>query len=335
MVGEVAATSDADVEQDRNQDSNASSLQNEIVNLVAELVQVSPAKIDVNRHLGEIGIDSIKFTVLSVRLSKCLQVDVKPTLFYQYSKISSLVSYLKDEKGVCVSAPQTAVGKSASAVTITAVPELETSTPNTVAQPHADSAAPVAIVGYAGSLPGGDSLDSFWKQLEDCEDCVTNVPADRWDEDLLAFGGERLKNLPFLGGFISGYKAFDAAYFGVSRREAELMDPRQRLFLQSVLGAVEHAGYALSSIEGSDTGVFVGIAGSEYADLQSFCDAEVDGYLLSGLAPTVIANRVSYLLDLHGPSAVIDTACSSSLVAVHRAVSSLRRGESKTALAGG
>ena len=335
VVGEVAATSDADVEQDRNQDSNASSLQNEIVNLVAELVQVSPAKIDVNRHLGEIGIDSIKFTVLSVRLSKCLQVDVKPTLFYQYSKISSLVSYLKDEKGVCVSAPQTPVGKSASAVTIPAVPELETSTPNTVAQPHADSAAPVAIVGYAGSLPGGDSLDSFWKQLEDCEDCVTNVPADRWDEDLLAFGGERLKNLPLLGGFISGYKAFDAAYFGVSRREAELMDPRQRLFLQSVLGAVEHAGYALSSIEGSDTGVFVGIAGSEYADLQSFCDAEVDGYLLSGLAPTVIANRVSYLLDLHGPSAVIDTACSSSLVAVHRAVSSLRRGESKTALAGG
>ena len=83
VVGEVAATSDADVEQDRNQDSNASSLQNEIVNLVAELVQVAPAKIDVNRHLGEIGIDSIKFTVLSVRLSKCLQVDVNPTLFYQ------------------------------------------------------------------------------------------------------------------------------------------------------------------------------------------------------------------------------------------------------------
>ena len=128
---------------------------------------------------------------------------------------------------------------------------------------------------------------------------------------------------------------FDAHFFGISPREAAQIDPQQRLLLEVAWEALEDAGYAPDRLGGTRTGVFVGISNSDYALLQFNGNASPDAYAGTGSALSIAANRLSYLLDLHGPSMAIDTACSSSLVAVHAACQSLRAGESRTALAGG
>jgi polyketide synthase PksN len=127
---------------------------------------------------------------------------------------------------------------------------------------------------------------------------------------------------------------FDAAFFNLSPKEAELMDPQQRLFLTAVWQAIEDAGYKAQQLSGSKTGLFVGVASSDYAELLSRY-GENNAWVSTGNAHSILANRVSYLLNIHGPSEPIDTACSSSLVAIHRAVESIRSHKCDMAIAGG
>ena len=137
------------------------------------------------------------------------------------------------------------------------------------------------------------------------------------------------------GGFLKNVDGFDAHFFGISPREAAQIDPQQRLLLEVAWEAIENAGYAPDRLGGTRTGVFVGISNSDYAQLQFDADGSPDAYAGTGSALSIAANRLSYLLDLRGPSMAVDTACSSSLVAVHAACQSLRAGESRVALAGG
>src|SRR5205823_2533386 len=130
-------------------------------------------------------------------------------------------------------------------------------------------------------------------------------------------------------------RLFDAALFGVSPKEAALMDPQQRLFLQTVWRTIEDAGYRPRDFAGTSTGLFAGVSACDYDDLLREHQVPVEAHTASGVANCILANRVSYLFDLRGPSEAIDTACSSSLVAVHRAVQALRAGECDTAIAGG
>jgi len=127
---------------------------------------------------------------------------------------------------------------------------------------------------------------------------------------------------------------FDARFFGISPREAAEMDPQQRLLLEVSWEALERAGIPASQLKGTQTGVFIGIIGSEYAFLHREGLA-VNPYMLTGSMPNIASGRISYILGVHGPSISLDTACSSSLVAVHLACESLQRGESSLALAGG
>ncbi|MBV9491368.1 MAG: SDR family NAD(P)-dependent oxidoreductase, partial [Verrucomicrobia bacterium] len=137
------------------------------------------------------------------------------------------------------------------------------------------------------------------------------------------------------GGFIPGLEEFDARFFDISPREAELMDPQQRLFLQTVWLTVEDAGYKKSDLAGTKTGLFVGVAANDYGHLLALHGVPVEAYSSTGNAHSVLANRVSYFLDLRGPSEAIDTACSSSLVAIHRAIESIASGSSDAAIVGG
>ncbi|MGW7283855.1 type I polyketide synthase, partial [Streptomyces sp. NPDC054844] len=137
------------------------------------------------------------------------------------------------------------------------------------------------------------------------------------------------------GGFLADADLFDPGFFRISPREAKLMDPQHRLFLEAVWRTVEDAGHDPASLAGTDTGVFVGCGSTEYATLLLQSGIEIDGQLATGNAHSVLANRVSFLLDLRGPSEPVDTACSSSLVAVHRAVRAIQDGECSAAIAGG
>jgi acyl transferase domain-containing protein/NADPH:quinone reductase-like Zn-dependent oxidoreductase/acyl carrier protein len=199
-------------------------------------------------------------------------------------------------------------------------------------------ADPVAIVGMACRIPGGaDTPESFWTLLAEGRDAIRDVPADRWrnddwfDADLAAPGKIATRR----GGFLDAIDGFDAEYFGILPREAQRMDPQQRLFLEVAIEALDDAGLTRERLRGSRAGVFIASYHSDYAQMQYADVDDIDARTLTGTLHSVLANRLSYFLDLHGPSISIDTACSSSLVATHLACQSLRIGESDLAVAGG
>jgi acyl transferase domain-containing protein len=200
------------------------------------------------------------------------------------------------------------------------------------------AAEPIAIVGIGCRFPGGaDTPEQFWDHLGAGRDAISEIPADRFDvddyfdEDPYAPGSMNTR----WGGFLEDIDRFDATYFGIPPREATRMDPQQRLLLEVAVEALERAGQSESRVAGSRTGVFVGATMDDYADRQYVDFDSIDAYSVTGNVHCVIANRLSFLLDLRGPSVAVDTACSSSLVAVHLAVQSLRNRECDLALAGG
>ncbi len=207
---------------------------------------------------------------------------------------------------------------------------------------RADAAAvlraePIAIVGMGARCPGAESPEELWSLLSSGRDAIREVPSERWNLDALfdpdpAAPGKMLTRS---GGFLDQVEGFDAAYFGILSREAERMDPQQRLFLEVSIEALEDAGLSRERLRGSRTSVFVASYHDDYSLLQLGDLEGIDERTLTGTLQSVVANRLSYFLDLRGPSVTIDSACSSSLVAVHLACQSLRAGESDLAVAGG
>ncbi|SEL14099.1 myxalamid-type polyketide synthase MxaE and MxaD [Stigmatella aurantiaca] len=211
---------------------------------------------------------------------------------------------------------------------------------------HAESEAlkrtrsePIAIVGTSCRVPGGARTpEAFWRLLYEGVDAITEVPRERWDAEALYDPDPNKKGRTYArwGGFIDGVDRFDAAFFGVSPREASRMDPQQRLLLEVAWEALERAGQPPDQLAGSRTGVFLGIIGSDYAQLQARQLGEApDIYHLTGTSLNAAAGRLSYTLGLQGPCMSIDTACSSSLVALHVACQSLRNRECDLALSAG
>ncbi|MEU9558388.1 SDR family NAD(P)-dependent oxidoreductase [Streptomyces fumanus] len=206
----------------------------------------------------------------------------------------------------------------------------------TTAEPASDL---LAIVGVACRLPG-DIMDpdALWQALRDGRDLVGSVPADRFDTSRFVDARRRRGDRSYTasGGFLSDVTGFDTGYFtGISPREAGRMDPQHRLVLEMAVEALDDAGIDQRASAGSDTAVFIGISGHDYADLQVAGGTPATAYTMAGLAATNAANRLSYLFDWHGPSVAVDTACSSSLTALHQACEVLRSGQARTALAGG
>lgn len=194
----------------------------------------------------------------------------------------------------------------------------------------------IAIVGMDCRFPKAPNSRALWRLLLDGADGIDEVPADRWlaADFYKPEGGPGAVN-NHSGGFLSDADAFDNEFFGIAPREAEAMDPQQRILLQSAWRALEDATLDPRAQSGSRTGVFVGVMANEWATLHMSNLQSITPQLGSGNGYFMTANRVSYHLDLKGPSLAVDTACSSSLVAVHLACASLRAGECDQALAGG
>jgi acyl transferase domain-containing protein/NADPH:quinone reductase-like Zn-dependent oxidoreductase/NAD(P)-dependent dehydrogenase (short-subunit alcohol dehydrogenase family) len=199
---------------------------------------------------------------------------------------------------------------------------------------------PIAIIGMGCRFPGAvHDPESFWQLLKHGREAISEVPADRWDIDAYYDPDPSRpgKMVSRFGGFLKDIDRFDAAFFGIAPREAAMMDPQQRLLLEVAWEALERAGVAPRSLAGSRTGMYLGMASGDYAQLQLHAgDASLlDVHYASGNAHSIASGRLSYLLGLKGPSLTIDTACSSSLVAVHLACQALRSGECTMAIAGG
>ncbi|MFE2414328.1 type I polyketide synthase, partial [Kitasatospora sp. NPDC059408] len=197
---------------------------------------------------------------------------------------------------------------------------------------------PIAIIGLSCRLPQAPDPESFWRLLRDGSHAITRTPADRWDADALHDADPTApgKINTRYGAFLDDVDRFDAGFFGISPREAAAMDPQQRLVLELSWEALEDARIRPADLAGSRTGVFVGAIWDDYATLlHQYGPEAITQHSNTGLNRGIIANRVSYTLDLHGPSLTVDTAQSSALVAVHLACESLRRGETDLAVAGG
>ncbi|MBU6398827.1 MAG: SDR family NAD(P)-dependent oxidoreductase [Verrucomicrobia bacterium] len=192
----------------------------------------------------------------------------------------------------------------------------------------------VAVVGMSGVFPGSPTLDDFWRHLEKGDDLIREVPADRASWREIGQSGPATKKPTRWGGFIDGVDAFDAAFFGIPAIEAERMDPQHRLFLQETWRAIESAGESPAALSGRRVGVFAGVQFRDYEGMLAR-QGIADAYTATGNGHALLANRVSFLLNLRGPSEAVDTACSSSLVALNRAVVALLDGECDAAVAGG
>lgn len=202
-------------------------------------------------------------------------------------------------------------------------------------QDHNYANQDIAIVGLSGRYPLADNLDEFWQNLIDARDCIREVPADRWqhskyfDPDRSAKGKVYSK----WGGFIDNADQFDADFFKMTRREAEVLDPQERLFLETAWQCLEDASYSKISLKNASVGVFVGAMWGHYELIEVSQEQEKFGRPSASFSS--IANRVSYFFDFNGPSLAMDSMCSSSLSAIHTACQSIRSGDCEYAIAGG
>lgn len=271
---------------------------------LAKQLNIAADEIDIDAPFSDYSLSSLDAMNISGDLEDWTGKRVLPTLIYDYPTIRLLANYLAG------TASEDAISPS----------------PDTLSPHHDD----IAIVGMGCKFPGGsDSPQRYWEMLINGNNAVSEIPHHRGQQFSDADSGIRY------GGLIDDIDRFDAAFFSISSREAEAIDPQHRLLLETTWHALEDAGLRPATLHGSRTGVFIGIANNDYSRLYGHELLSTNRYAGIGNALSIAANRLSYILNLQGPSLSIDTACSSSLVAIHQACRSLLSGESNLALAGG
>jgi polyketide synthase PksM len=303
-----------------------------LVEAVGVLLKVKREDVDLDAELSEFGFDSISLTGFANHVNQAYALELMPTLFFEHPTVKSIARYLVDNHAQRLMAKLGVQPVAAVPVTVP-VPAAPT---RAVAVDVNDTEA-IAIIGMSGKFPEAEDLDAFWTNLQAGKESVREIPLQRWDWRAIE-GSEREDGTmggAQWGAFMDGVEQFDPLFFGISPREAERIDPQHRLTMMYGWKAFEDAGYGPKQLSGSRTGVFIGTTSTGYSELLMRAGAGIEGYTATGIVPSVGPNRLSYLLNLHGPSEPIETACSSSLVAVHRAVHAIRAGDCDMALVGG
>jgi len=297
----------------------------------AAMLSVEADDIDPSLNFLEY-LDSIELTRLAEKLETELQIVINPVVLFDYKNIQDFSRYCAAEFMAALE-HFFKVDTGAEAFKTASVYKAQTAI---VTKTETAGDTPIAIVGASGRFPKSKNLDEFWQNLTAGNNLISEIPADRFDVN--EFYGDPLTGNRMntrYGGFIDDIDKFDPLFFNISPKEAALMDPQQRIFLEVVWEAIEDAGCRPSSLSGTKTGLFVGAATHDYEEICNTSVQGIDAYSSTGYSHSILANRISYILDINGPSESIDTACSGSLVAIHRAIRSIRTGECDMALVGG
>jgi glutamate-1-semialdehyde-2,1-aminomutase len=327
--------------------------------------------VDKEENFMELGADSTSLVELTKKIEEEFSVELYPTLFFEYQNIRELAGYLcttfpdvlvhrfPNQFRQGPSSPQTEQKEPAefrgdvqhreplNAPASYSVPESRAQAVQQVHQtekaeplPHSgktQAQEDIAVIGMSGIFPGSPDLQSFWNNLAEGKDLISEIPGDHfdwqpWFDPKAQVGADAIYCK--WGGFLADVGMFDAAFFNISPREAEMMDPQLRLLLQVLYHTAEDAGYG-QRIRGSHTGMFVGVSGHSYLDEMARLGKAVVPHQGTGNTASMTANRPSFCLHLTGPSLAVDTACSSSLVALHLACTALQRQECDQAFAAG
>ncbi|MBZ5509495.1 MAG: SDR family NAD(P)-dependent oxidoreductase, partial [Acidobacteriia bacterium] len=321
--------------------------------LFANELQMREKDVDENAQFVDLGLDSVTGVTWVRKINEKYQVSIEAIKLYSYPTLAQLSRYVKEEAeqhGTLSrqDAPSAIDMPVASGNGASSQPGMATklvgknlaSRRSRAASRFGRGPAPhpshsIAVIGMAGRFPQSKNLDEFWQNIAQGRNCITQVPSDRWDVNTYYRPGNAVAgktNCKWLGA-LEEYDRFDPLFFSISPKEAESMDPQQRLILQACWHGIEDAGYNARSLSGVKCGVFMGCTHGDYSLLSREQQLSVQGF--TGDATSILAGRISYFLDLQGPCLSIDTACSSSLVAIANACDSLISGGSDLALAGG
>uniref|UniRef100_UPI002491FF1D beta-ketoacyl synthase N-terminal-like domain-containing protein n=1 Tax=Aquimarina aggregata TaxID=1642818 RepID=UPI002491FF1D len=325
--------------------------------ILQDVIHIDAASLDETTSFIDLGIDSISGVEIVNEINKKFDIGLEAIVlydFYTIEKLSPLVlediqkndrltqllenDQKKTEKKVVTSkaftnapAPKTTLS---SEPLISPDPILVSEIEKTKKKPS--KAKKIAIIGMSGRFPEADNVEQFWENLSKGKSSVKEVPNRKWKIHQYFEEGTKKsgKSASKWMGYLDNEDKFDSLFFNISPIEAERMDPQQRLFLEESWKALEDAGYSNQNLNTQKCGVFVGVSPGDYSDKIKEKEG-LDAHIFTGSATSILAARISYFLDLQGPSIAIDTACSSSLVAIHNACQNIIDGSCEVALAGG
>ncbi len=290
------------------------SLEDWIRSWIAQYCAIEISDIESTRPFLDYNLDSVAQAQFLHELEQYTNKTLEPWLVWQYPNIQELVIGLTNQESV------------------------------THINPHSIVYTPIAIIGMDARFPGVsqqdvNDIEEFWQYLLTSNDAISSIPMERWDNRLYFSENQQQEGKTYAtaGGFLNDIKKFDALFFNISPREAEYLDPQQRLSLEASWHALEDANIAPSSLKHSNTGIYLGISTHDYDTLiqKNTSLEELGTYQATGTSFSTAAGRLAYYLGTQGPCMAIDTACSSSLVAVHQAARALHEYECDLAIAGG
>ncbi|MCB2312714.1 phosphopantetheine-binding protein [Clostridium tagluense] len=318
-----------------------------LVNKLSEALRIEASRINTDEPFSNYGLDSIIAVNLTRVINQALNIDLEITIMFEYGTINDLKKYILSQYKDKIFQDIKSKGKPNSIENDSGFNDEVKSQISSSIDEKGESHSrintqilskqnPIAIVGVSGKFPMANNIKDFWKNIKEGKDCITKVPLDRddWKEYFNHDFGKIYNIDSKWGGFIDGVYEFDPLFFGIAPKEAELMSPEQRLLLMCIWNTIEDAGVTPKLLSQDTTGVFIATGPSDYQHMKIYPNLMNDSSLAATPSLSMIPNRISYILNLHGPSEYCETACSSSLVALHRAVQSINQGECSQAIVG-
>jgi acyl transferase domain-containing protein/acyl carrier protein len=316
-------------------------VEEKILDTMANALQMDKNQLGLDTPYTELGVDSILAIEIANLLNKALAINLRSTDLFNYANIRKLTGYIVEKFGENLAVNNKPgeplePGDNKNPYEVGEAPPAVMREGVGAAREDADDwLAGIAVIGMSGRFPDARNVDEFWENLAAGKNSVKE--ASRWDTDAFYDPDPGMPDKSYCkwGAFLSGIDEFDPLFFRISPKEAEMMDPQHRLFLEESWKALEDAGYSDEELDGKKCGVFVGFNGGDYQRLLREHRIPPDAYQMTGNFEAILSTRISYFLNLRGPGITVNTACSSSLVAVHLACESIRCGTSEIALAGG